>query len=162
MKLGKAMEFVATDDGGNSYDAIRFKITKGSSRRPQPGKSAAEGQWLVVPILPELREILTATPSGHLTYLVTKFGKPSVWRAWVSGSATSAMQRVCRTAPHMASGSMERRTQPKPARPSINSWECSGGMIPSKRRHTRVRQGSKSFARSSMHLLSSNRNKKAS
>ena len=27
-------------------------------------------------MLPELRQILEATQSGHLTYLVTKFGKP--------------------------------------------------------------------------------------
>jgi integrase len=76
VKLGKGMEFLATDDDGNTYEAIRFKVTKGSERRPQPGKPAAEPKWLAVPILPELREILEATPSGHLTYLVTKFGKP--------------------------------------------------------------------------------------
>lgn len=29
-----------------------------------------------LPILPELRAILDATPSGHLAYLVTEFGKP--------------------------------------------------------------------------------------
>ncbi len=29
-----------------------------------------------IPILPELRTVLDATPSGHLTYLVTEFGKP--------------------------------------------------------------------------------------
>jgi hypothetical protein len=38
--------------------------------------NCAPPKWLVVPILPELREIPDATPSGHLTYLVTKFGKP--------------------------------------------------------------------------------------
>lgn len=50
----------------HSYEAIRFKVTKGSARKPQPGKSAAEAKWLVAPILPELREILTATPSGSV------------------------------------------------------------------------------------------------
>lgn len=30
----------------------------------------------MLPILPELRAALDATPSGHLTYLVTEFGKP--------------------------------------------------------------------------------------
>jgi hypothetical protein len=44
-----------------------------------------------------------------------------------------------------ASESMERRTRPKPARPSINLWECSDGTIPSKRRHTRGRHDSKSL-----------------
>lgn len=76
VKLGKGMEQDAIDDDGDSYEAIRFKVTKGSERKPQPGKAAPEAKWLTVPILPELREILDATPSGHLTYLVTKFGKP--------------------------------------------------------------------------------------
>lgn len=76
VKLGKGMELDAVDDAGNTYEAIRFKVTKGSERKPQPGKAAPEPKWLTVPILPELREILDATPSGHLTYLVTKFGRP--------------------------------------------------------------------------------------
>jgi hypothetical protein len=55
---------------------MRFKVTKGSEGKPQPGMPPAEPKWLAVPILPELREILAATPSGHFTYLATKFGKP--------------------------------------------------------------------------------------
>ena len=31
---------------------------------------------LFIPVLPELRAILNATPSGHLTFLTTAFGKP--------------------------------------------------------------------------------------
>ena len=31
---------------------------------------------LEVPVHPELRQIIDATPSGHLTFLVTEFGKP--------------------------------------------------------------------------------------
>ena len=31
---------------------------------------------LFIPVLPELRSVLDATPSGHLTFLVTEFGKP--------------------------------------------------------------------------------------
>jgi integrase len=31
---------------------------------------------LFIPVLPALREILDATPSGHLTFLTTAFGKP--------------------------------------------------------------------------------------
>lgn len=31
---------------------------------------------LAIPITPELREAIDATPCGHLTYLVTEFGKP--------------------------------------------------------------------------------------
>lgn len=76
VKLGKGMEATVVDDHGNPYQALRFAITKGSQRRARPGQSAAEPKRLVVPILPELRAILQATPSGHLTYLVTAFGKP--------------------------------------------------------------------------------------
>jgi integrase len=76
VKLGKPMEFTAIDDGGKPYDALRYGVTKGSLRKARPGQAAAEPKWLVTPMLPELREILDATPSRHLTYLVTKFGKP--------------------------------------------------------------------------------------
>lgn len=31
---------------------------------------------LFIPVHPELREVMDATPSGHLTFLVTEFGKP--------------------------------------------------------------------------------------
>jgi integrase len=34
------------------------------------------GIELAIPVHPELREIIDATPSGHLTFLVTEFGKP--------------------------------------------------------------------------------------
>jgi integrase len=34
------------------------------------------GAELAIPILPELQEALNATPSGHLTFLVTEYGKP--------------------------------------------------------------------------------------
>lgn len=34
------------------------------------------GAWLILPIVPELREALERTPSQGLTYLVTEFGRP--------------------------------------------------------------------------------------
>lgn len=34
------------------------------------------GAWLVLPIVPELRAALDATPTGDTTYLVTEFGQP--------------------------------------------------------------------------------------
>lgn len=41
------------------------------------GKTAhTTGVELFIPVLPELRMILDATPSGHLTFLTTAFGKP--------------------------------------------------------------------------------------
>ena len=46
---------------------LHFTEVKGRSRTPKHRE---------LPILPELRAALDASPSGHLTYLVTEFGKP--------------------------------------------------------------------------------------
>jgi integrase len=39
-------------------------------------KQSKTGTELLIPILPELQAALDATPSGHLTFLATEFGKP--------------------------------------------------------------------------------------
>lgn len=46
---------------------LHFSETKGQERNPK---------HRAIPILPELAEIIEATPSGHLNYLVTDYGKP--------------------------------------------------------------------------------------
>lgn len=46
---------------------LAFTQFKGRKRNPV---------HLELPVLPELQKVLDATPSGHLTYLVTEFGKP--------------------------------------------------------------------------------------
>lgn len=58
VRLGRQME---------RYGALVFTEAKGQAR-------AVKSR--VLPILPELRAVLDATPSGHLAYLVTEFGKP--------------------------------------------------------------------------------------
>ena len=58
VRLGRQME-------RNGW--LAFTEKKGETRKPKNRE---------VPILPELGEIIDATPSGHLTYLVTEFGKP--------------------------------------------------------------------------------------
>ncbi len=65
VKLGKGME----RDG-----ALHFTVTKGALRKGRPGASGAKR--LSLPILPALRAILDAAPSGHMTYLVTEHGRP--------------------------------------------------------------------------------------
>lgn len=60
VRLGPQME---SPDG----KMLRFTETKGRSRLAKIRE---------LPILPELRAELDASPSGHLAYLVTKFGKP--------------------------------------------------------------------------------------
>jgi integrase len=59
VKLGRQME--------TSTGWIRFVETKGQKRNRKEQE---------LPILPQLRASLDACPSGHLTYLVTEFGKP--------------------------------------------------------------------------------------
>lgn len=49
---------------------LRFVATKGSERR------GSEPSRLVLPVLPELQEIIDASEIGEATYLVTEFGKP--------------------------------------------------------------------------------------
>jgi integrase len=67
IKLGPGME----KDG-----ALVFTITKGSKRKGRPGEAAPGPKRLALPILPQLRAILDQTPSKHMTYLVTEWGKP--------------------------------------------------------------------------------------
>jgi len=62
VKLGKGME----RDG-----VLHFTVTKGSQRRGRAGPKR-----LSLPILAPLRAILDATPSGHLSYLISERGKP--------------------------------------------------------------------------------------
>lgn len=66
VKLGPQME----RDG-----RLRFTETKGAKSRVIGRKNPPPKQR-AIPILPELRAVIDATPSGHLAYLVTEFGKP--------------------------------------------------------------------------------------
>ena len=58
VRLGRQMERAGS---------LCFKETKGQAQRVKERE---------IPILPELRSVLDATRSGHLTYLTTAFGKP--------------------------------------------------------------------------------------
>lgn len=66
VKLGRHME----RDG-----VLHFTETKGAKSRALGRKKTADAKKRVLPILPELRAIIDATPSGQLIYLVTEFGK---------------------------------------------------------------------------------------
>jgi integrase len=45
---------------------ITFRVTKGALRNPKT---------LSIPVLPTLKSVMDATPSEHMTFLVTEFGK---------------------------------------------------------------------------------------
>jgi integrase len=55
---------------------LHFSETKGASSRALGCKKTADAKKRALPILPDLRAIIDATPSGQLIYLVTQFGKP--------------------------------------------------------------------------------------
>ena len=68
---------------------MHFTEVKGRSRTPKSRE---------LPILPELRAALDASPSGHLTYLVTAFGKPFTARGfgnWFRKRCNEAGLRHC-------------------------------------------------------------------
>ncbi len=58
VRLGRQMERAGS---------LFFKETKGQAQRVKDRE---------IPILPELRSVIDATPSGHLNYITTAFGKP--------------------------------------------------------------------------------------
>jgi integrase len=67
VKLGRHME----RDG-----VLHFTETKGANSRALGRKKTTDVKKRVLPILPELKAAIDATPSGELVYLVTDFGKP--------------------------------------------------------------------------------------
>src|SRR5260370_14799677 len=67
VELGRQME-----RGG----ALHFSEKKGANSRALGRKKSAAPKRHVLPILPALRAVIDATPSGTLAYLVTSFGQP--------------------------------------------------------------------------------------
>lgn len=67
VKLGRHME----RDG-----VLHFTETKGANSRALGRKKTADAKKRALPMLPDLRAVIDATPSGQLVYLVTQFGKP--------------------------------------------------------------------------------------
>lgn len=67
VKLGRQME----RDG-----VLHFSETKGANSRALSRKGSGMAKTRALPILPNLREAIDAAPSGHLTYLVTEWGRP--------------------------------------------------------------------------------------
>lgn len=65
VRLGPTME---------QDDELHFTEVKGATMRRNKRHSGPKHREL--PILPQLRAILDATPTGEITYLITEFGKP--------------------------------------------------------------------------------------
>lgn len=75
VQLGRQMERVGR---------LHFTETKGRDRAPKNR---------VIPMLPQLRAVIEATPSGHMTYLVTEFG-----RSYSPGGFGNWFRRRCNEA----------------------------------------------------------------
>lgn len=70
------MESKRLDDAGRPIEVLRFTVTKGSKKKAKPGEVHVGSKRLEQVILPQLREALDASPSGHMTCLVREWGKP--------------------------------------------------------------------------------------
>jgi integrase/recombinase XerD len=55
---------------------VRQHVHDGVLTVDQGKTEGQEASHLEIPLHPKLREIIDATPSGHLNFLVTSFGKP--------------------------------------------------------------------------------------
>jgi hypothetical protein len=71
---------------------------------------------LAIPIHPDLREIIDATPSGHLTFLVTELGKPFTALGLETGFATSVIGQSCHTVHSTACVKQQHQDSPRRAR----------------------------------------------
>lgn len=67
VRFGKQMERLAPDETGAMQRWLRFTETKGRKRKIKERE---------ILLLPQLCEVIDATPSEHLIYIVTEFGKP--------------------------------------------------------------------------------------
>jgi hypothetical protein len=68
---------------------------------------------LELPILPELQQVLEASPVGELTFLVTEHGRPFAVAGFGNWFGSGAMKRALPIAPRTGCG---RRQQPSPPR----------------------------------------------
>lgn len=99
--------------GGRREDAVRLGPQHVRNGRVRFRQAKNEHRNLIdidIPLHPELEASIAATRSGHLTFLVTEFGRPSRQRDLATGCATSAIKPICITA--LPTACARRRRQP--------------------------------------------------
>lgn len=84
VKLGPQHLHTTVGEDGTPRRSLTFQVSKGRSRKVKS---------LTLPVLPELEVVLEATPSGHMAFLVTEFGKP-----YTHGGFGNWFNRRCREA----------------------------------------------------------------
>ena len=87
---------------------LEFTQAKNRNRRPVR---------IEIPILPQLQEVLEASPTGDLTYLVTEAGRPFSVAGFGNWFAPAATRRASSTAPPTACAKPARRRLPRTAQP---------------------------------------------
>jgi integrase len=111
VRLGPQMErsFAELTPDGKTVEVQKLLFTeaKGRSRITKTHE---------LPILPPLRQSIDATPTGHLVYLVTAFGKPHSAKHSETGSKSGAVRPVSRISARMACASSARSAAPKRVR----------------------------------------------
>jgi integrase len=100
VKLGPGMEREGVDpETEQPIEELHFTETKGATSRALGRKKKPAGpKRRVVPILPELRSIIDAAPSGHMTYLVTEWKKsftPNGFGNWFRDRCDEAGLKHC-------------------------------------------------------------------
>jgi hypothetical protein len=75
------------------------------------------GAELAIPILPELQAALDATSSGHLTFLITAYGKPFIAAGFGIGFTTAASRLGCTATARMGCAMPPAPAWPMLARP---------------------------------------------
>lgn len=87
--MGEQYIGTETDDEGREYEALHWVRLKTED---------STGLALVIPVHPTLREVIDATPSGHLMFLVTEFGQPFTpagFGNWFRDRCTEAGLKHC-------------------------------------------------------------------
>lgn len=80
----------------------RQHIHKGVLTIDQRKTEGGEESHLEIPVHPKLKEVIDATPSGHLTFLVTSFGKPYTSNGFGNKMRDGAMPLDAPMSPRMA------------------------------------------------------------
>ena len=108
---------------------LHFTQQKNRSRKPVT---------LMIPLLPELEEIIAASPHGDLTFLVTAFGKPFTSAGFGNWFRDRCNEAGFLIAPHTDCVKQVRRSQPRTAPASGSSWPSLDGRRASRPCSTRA------------------------
>lgn len=116
--LGRQHERIFSNEHGEPEQWLYWKIEKGKKRKPKRAE---------IPLLPELRELLDASPVGDLTYLISQRGRPfsaasfgTRFRAWCDTP-------VCSIAVRTACARRARASLSRTARPNRNCRRFAAG-----------------------------------